>query len=282
MAKREDTQIQKVAGNPDYLAAYVADDTSTQALRDYVVVPRVKILQSMSSQELKKQHGEGSVVIMPGNALVCTLEQSFQFNPRLFWTEWCLWSDLRDEQSDAILARSYDPSSEIAKRAADKKMRYDVYPGHENKSERERWTKRYVQHLCFAGNIYGDHALAGTPCVVSFEKGEFFTGRNFISAISLRRMVIKVGDEERRVNVPLWAQVWTLKPAGGDNRKANGGSWFGFDFSPGVPPTIKESEAQEARANHLELAKLHEEQRLVVDAGGRDEEDTTPSDSKKF
>lgn len=252
--------IQQVgtAQGASFLQQYVEEDKSLAGLGEHMVVPRLKIIQGQSDPEMKKRFGEGSVIVRPGDALVAK-DNKFLFVPQLFFVEYCLWSDRRDTQAPSILQRSYDPASDIAKRAADKDRRFEVYEGHEGKPERERWMRRYVQHFCFPGVIYGDHSLAGTPVVLSFERGEFGQGRSFIGACNMRREDDGNGG---KIKVPLWAQVWALNSA---LRSNDQGNWYGFDYEgAGV---ISPDEAPAFKQAHLELSEQHAANRLRVDHG---------------
>jgi hypothetical protein len=280
--KRMDkTAIQKIPGvTGGFLSKYV-EDNSLASLSEYVIVPRLKIIQAMSAQELKdKIGGEGFVCVRPGDQLVAekidaTTGGSFLFVPQFFFNEWCLWADRRDKDSPRIIKRSYDPASDIAKNAANPDKRIEIYEGQERKRSEDQWKRSYVHHFCYAGVIYGDHALAGTSVVLSMERGEFGNGKQFNTAISMRRHALEDGS---RVKVPLWAQVWELNAKFRDmgDRK-----WWGFDFKAptgeGVAAIIRDDQEDEFQAEHLRLAELHENNKLRVDhAEGDETEGATP------
>ena len=260
MAKRTDTpkEIAKVGQGdiPAWLAEAAANDASVQGMEEYRILPRLKIVQAMSDSALKKEFGEGSIVVTPGNALVCKDGETVSFVPIFFWTEFCLWSDRDDTETDMILGRSFDPTSEIAVKSRDADQRQVKY-GSDGK-----FIRRYVEHLNFCGIIYGDHELASAPVVQSFSKGEFSKGRAFCSAIMMR----KVGG----VQVPLWAQVWNFTPG---FREKGSKKWWGIDFAnPGHENAfITESEMPTAKALYEELKADFDKQRLIVDR--RDEAD---------
>jgi len=277
--------ITKVAGTaPNFLAQYVEEDTSLDTMNQFVSVPRLKLIQPMTDPQLKDLFGEGTCIVRPGDAVVCKKDETFLFVPQFFFTEWCLWGDRRDKESPAILGRTFDPTSEIAKKAGNKATRFEIYPGQEAKSDDDKWVKRYVQHFCFPGVIYGQHPLVGQAIVLSFERGEIGQGFNFINSIKMRRAEVEITPgESRSVKVPLWAQVWALTV----KRRVNDqGNWYGFDFGPpeDAPNTITAEESDAFKAAHLELSRLHEDRRLVVDHGGQDEAVATdpPVDSGKF
>lgn len=275
---RTESQIQRV--NPSFLAQYVETDTSLEGMDQYRILPRLKIIQGMTDKALKDVFGEGAAIIRPGDACVLSPQEvregkRFLFVPQFFWAEAAKWADLKDKEGPSVIARSFDPTSELFKRADDPDKRFEIYPGYENKRPEDQRRYRYVHHLRFAGVIYGDHGLAGTPVVLSFERGEFMQGKNFISAIKMRRQKITVGEgefaEEKSVPVPLWAQVWSFTI--GWRPRAEGGGWYGFDFQPAEPPLISEKDHEEMYKAHVELKELHEKDRLRVDDDDSGRED---------
>jgi hypothetical protein len=261
-SKRNGTDIEKVQGvNADYLAQYVEQDTSLDALKEHRVVPRVKVIQPTSDMQLKKNFGEGTVIVRPGDALISKFEAEpaeFDFVPLFFFVEWAKWRDLKDKSGSPILDRTHDAGSDMAMRAKDADLRQEVYEGDERLPDNEKRYYRYVEHLRFIGLIYGDHPLVGTPITLSFERGEWGQGKNFISAIMLRRQQVN----DKPIQIPLWAQVWTFSSKFRNpdaDRK-----WFGLDFEPAEIPIIPQEEAANLHAMHKEFAELFEQQRLTV------------------
>lgn len=270
---RNDSKITKV--DTSWLASVVEEDHSLAGMEEYRILPRLKIIQAMSDKDLKKQFGEGSAIVRPGDAMVWKDgDEPFQFVPHLFQVEFCKWSDRRDSNGPMIPERSFDPTSEIAKRARDPKLRFEFYPDQEDRDPDKAMKYRYVEHLRFPGMIYGDHPLTGTPLVISFERGEFSQGKNFISAIKLRRT--KVEDTVR--SVPLWAQVWSFTVGfreRGDKR------WYGLDHHVPDQSMILPEEVEEHRTLHMELKELHDKNRLMTEEDMEDD-GGEPADSNEF
>lgn len=269
MAKRteKNTDITRIEATSAALGAFVDDDASLSGLAEYTTLPRLKIIQAMSDEALKDMFGEGGVVIRPGDALVAEKAKGFEFVPLAFYAEFAKWSDRRDKESDMIVQRSYDPTSEIAKRAKDKDARFEIYEGHEGKKEADQYKYRYIHHLNFPGFIYGDHPLAGTQVVLTFSKGEYGTGSRLINAMQLRRMDVE-GESKR---VPLWAQVWEFTSAlrvRGENK------WHGLDYQPAENPMILTEQIEQFREAHLSLTEMIEQKRLVTDHGEEDAEES--------
>ena len=281
-----DKGITKVPGaaGTNFLAQYSAQDTSLDSMASLVMLPRLKIIQGQTAADLKKQFGEGSVIIRPGDAL-CWQEgdNPFLFVPLFFHREWIKWADNKDKDRLIVDGPVYKEDHPLAIKSKDKNTRSELYEGHAGKPDREKMYYSYVEHLCWTGVIYGDHPLAGQEVVLGMERGEFYNGREFINAISMRRQNIDVSDPNdpnktisQRIKVPLWAQVWALQPA---VREGELGNWYGLDFQPADNPVIDSSDAEAFSSRHAELARLFQEGKIRVqqDDAGNNQGKTTDS-----
>lgn len=261
-SNRTETAIHKVEGiDPNYLQKYIEEDKSLESLKKHRVVPRLKIIQATSDTDLKKTFGEGTVIVRPGDAMICKYEDEpafFHFVPLFFFTEYAKWADLKANSGPMIIERSYDQAGELAIKAKDFTKRNELYDNHDQLPENERHYYRYVEHLRFIGLIYGDHPLVGTPVTLSFERGEWGQGKNFISAVTLRRQTV----EGKPVAIPLWAQVWKLMPKFREPDAAR--KWYGFGFEPAEQSIIPQDEAESMLALHKEFKNLFEQARLTV------------------
>ncbi|KKL95032.1 hypothetical protein LCGC14_1858690 [marine sediment metagenome] len=282
-SKRIDTDIEKVSADPNFLAQYMEKDESLEALKEHRTVPRFKIIQPTTEEELKNTFGVGSAIVRPGDTLVCknsantNMEayESFDFVPLFFFVEWAKWRDLKGT-GDMVLERSFDPTSDVAVRSKNADTRKELYPGHENLQDNEKCYFQYVEHLRFLGTIYGEHPLTGTPVTLSFERGEWGQGKNFISAVSLRRQQVVIDKESGETvskQVPLWAQVWRMKTVYHSPDALR--KWYGFAFESAPESKIKESEAQVMYGLHKEFKELFDASRLIV----QDDEQMSPDDA---
>lgn len=255
MSKRNETTtaITRVEP-PKALMELAREDQSLIELREYRSVPRVKAVQAMS-KGLRETHNEGDLVLVPSNVCVAKREsQGFLFVPLFFFPEFMTWKDIRDTSPDVpmIMGRSFDRQGEIAKKAIDPKLRTEEYG---------KFKMRHVEHLTFIGVIYGEHELTGTPISLSFSRGEYRAGRDFINRIMLRKM--------DGVNIPLWGQVWRVQPV---HRKTAQYDWEGFDCVGTEPAFIKDDEVPVFRALNEEFKKLFSESRIRVEREGEEEE----------
>jgi hypothetical protein len=230
--------------SPSFLTAYMEDDKSTDSLRQYRVLPRLKVIQGQTKSELRDLAGLGAVLLSPGNGVVTSADEAFSFVPLYQYTEFIQWRDVRDKSGDAIVERSMNPHSDIAKQCRDEDLREQEYDGG---TKKDPWVFRFTEHINFVGVIYGDHELAGTPCGMSFSRGEFMQGRSFCSAIMMRKYQGK--------QVPLWSTVWRMSVS---ERHRNGYDWFGFDFINPENPYILPEEADGMLELHLQFKELFE------------------------
>jgi len=255
----------RVGGDaPNWLTTYEEPDDSIVDMAEYRILSRLKVVQSMSAEELKENFGEGSIIIAPGNVLVAAKKEPVLFVPVFFFTEFCVWGDRDDIAGPTIRDRSFDKAGDIARRCRDPERREEEY-------DDGKFKARYVEHLNFAGFIYGDHPQTMTACVLSFSRGEFGTGRNFINAVTLR----KVGGK----TAPLWSQVWKLQTNfrdGGASKK-----WWGIDPTnpdDDTPSFISAEQVEFFKTEHVSCKEDFEKSKLLVDHGddpeANDDEDS--------
>lgn len=280
MSRTNRTDLKKVEPNGvDFLTQYTKQDHSLDGMDEYRILPILKIVQPTTDQALKEAVGEGNVILRPGDAQVWTKgDTPFDLVAQFFWVEYSKDRDLNDKEGPMTIECTYDPTSEIAKRALDSERRFEVYEGHEGKPESQQWKYRYVRHFRFACVIYGDHELRNTPIILSFERGEDKQGQNFISAIRLRKQKV----DGKLVAIPLWAQVWSFRAG---FRDLGSKKWYGFDFIAATPAIIEPEDAPIMYEAHMELMELHKKNRIVVDDKGSEDTEGKPedtSDEKEF
>ncbi len=269
MAKKT-TAVTKVKPN-DALAVpdYMADDRSgTEELAQYVVPPRIKIVQKQSDNELLDLFGEGTVICSPQNIVVAEMgtntqgrpvvddAKPFFFVPVFFFTEYCTWNPLEMKgQLPAIRERSFDPDSDIAKKARNADTRMETC------SENDKYQIRHVEHLNFVVVIVDDEALSETPMILTFARGEHGSGRNLAGLVRMRK-------------APLYGCVFEATVAARSNQM---GEWYGLNVTnPATRSGWVEQEQFDAlQAVHEEFKKLHHDMlvRPDYDAGGDAGED---------
>jgi hypothetical protein len=260
----ESSEVARISA-PAYLQKHAEADQSIQDLQAYRILSRITVIQAMSKSEHKAAFGEGAVMLMPDKKVVAKSGESFLFLPLLFFAEFIKWRDRRDLGGGAVLDRSFDPTSDVAKRAKDPKHRHEVYQG--GPSDKP-YTYRFVESLNFAGLLLKAGELseieAMTPCALSFSKGEYFNGQTFIGEIMKRR----IGPGQPVA--PLWSQVWRLRTE--THRNKAGNEWKGFGYDVDVErPWVTEEEAPKFLELHQQLAADFKRKRVMVDQADLDE-----------
>jgi len=253
MVDRTETQISHV--NPTFLSAYVKEDTSLQRLKEYRTIGRISIVQSMHPGEIKTAFGEGSAIITPDNVRLIKKEETFLFVPLFFCTEFIQWRARDDKSALPIVNRTYDATSEIARKARNMDTMLETYPGG---TPSKPWQYSFQEHLNFIGVIYDRGDMA--PVAISFSRGEFKTGKSFSSKIFGRKIP---GTPD---TCPLWAQVWSFGIEPHKNKKGN--EWWGFSIGNPAEPFIKPEEAETFRMFAEEFQKAYSENTMGVNMDG--------------
>ena len=254
MSNRNETPKELQLVTPSWLEeAIPEDDTSLDSVMAYKRVPIIKVLQSLSDTELLDKHGVGSAILQPLGSLLCNAGKKFKFVPIFMFTEWQKRSDRRDKVSPMVMEKSFDKMGELAKMAANKDTREEPY------KDNPEWRFRYVECLNFCGVIY-DGPLKGNEAVMQFVKGEYFTGTNFCSVLSMR----KIGGKF----APLYSQVFEFTPK---LRERDSNKWYGLDFEASDPSIVTQDEFQVFKDQHEETKKLFLEKKLQVDGEDHDE-----------
>jgi len=250
-AKVQDTQL------PAFMQA--EEETGVEELAQFIIPPRVKIVQAQSGGQLKELFEVGDVVLVPQMLLVAPFGEPFHFTPIFFFPEWLLTNPVG--VTPFVRERSTDPQSEIAAKARNKvSIPCPEKPGKEC---------RYVQHLNYISIIH--NVDVSTPVVLSFARAEHSTGQNLASRIRMRK-------------APIYGCTFEAQVMERENAEGN---WCGFDIlNPSeesrVSPFIQDEEMfNELKAFHLEFKDAHEKSMIQLDfenddkvEGFEDEEDT--------
>lgn len=243
---------------PEFMRGETLETNSE--LRKYVVPPRIKVVQKQASQELLSKYDMGDVIIQPQDELLAPVVKnendkpgefgsSFLFVPVYFYPEFVLWNPIELKSTQpAIVDRTTDPHSEIAQRARNKALWYEDIEGQfdENGKQLQR---RYVEHLNFLVRIIDNREVYKLPVLISFSRGEHWTGNKLCSAVSLR-------------NAPMFGCLFEAHSQFRPPNKVGEG-WYGLDCD-----TPKEEiggflqnpdDYSQCRALYKQLAELYEE-----------------------
>lgn len=249
---KEPEELVEVNNDYGFLTEYQEADASMDALSQYRIVPRCKVIQAMSDSSLKDQFGEGSAIVSPGGMLIAEKGDPFHFVPLFFFTEFIKWRDRKDSSGNAIMERTFDQGSELAAYARDPERRHE---------KDGKFVHRYCEHLNFVGTVYNGKDEP-EPIILGFARGDFGKGKQWASAIQMRR----AGGRP----VPLWAQVWRFHTV---LNQGTEGDWYQLRFDSPEQPVINQEHVETMRELHEMLKKDFESNRLVADHSESDEEE---------
>lgn len=241
------------------LPAHIADDkdrAGTEELAQYIVPPRVKIVQALSDDSLKELAGEGALVAAPTNIVLAKVGVKVPFVPVLFWPSWLVWNPRNAGDLPMVREETRDPQSEIAAICRDPQRRNAVScPEFPDKM------LRYQEHLNYLVILPG--VSMHMVFALSFARTQHRAGSNLAALIRMR-------------NKPIYAGGYTMHTVRQENSE---GRWFGFAIEnagwvedPELYQSLKEM--HEELATQLENVKVEfdEDENGVVDGAVVDSE----------
>jgi hypothetical protein len=259
------TKVNGVEGLPDFMQGET--DLGTELLEQFIVPPRIKIVQKQSRAELLDLFGPGDVILTPTQAVIAQLPRdskgrpvdgndstaSFKLVPLFFYPEWCVWNPIELRGKEPMISyRTTDPTDPIVRKARDPQLRVEPHPTEKNAQI------RYVEHLNFIVVLY-DHPLEGEPAVLSFGRGEWASGSRFASLIKMRK-------------APMYGCVFQ---ANTKFRPGQLGDWWGLDISnPADGQWVKDKDAYDSmHVLHERFVEHHAKSRLKADLSDEGEID---------
>ena len=239
MAKKTETELATSTDAPIVVPDWMQQEEvkGSDTLGDFMVTPRMTIVQAMSDSDRKEAFGEGGVAIMPDGLKVAGKDEPFVVIPLIFWASWEVRSDLNDSTTPMIENSTQDPNSETARKARNKDTREETYGN--------GFTRKYVEALNFIVKIDSGEA-SGELATISFSVGEHHTGSRLCGLLKRRPCSIFANRIELKTAV----------------RQRNNRSWYGFEFNnPVDTPIIQDKDV------YMELSKMHDSLRGIVDSG---------------
>jgi len=259
MASKKDmsAEITKIAP-VSQLPKFMKDETvlGLDTLKQYVVPPRIKVVQKASSAELLKVFSPGDVILAPMNATVVELSRDtkgrpvegaiakFLIVPLFFYPEWVTWNPIELKGKEpAIKYRTIDVTDPIVTKSRNANLRTEAILGQEAAGLRIR----HVEHLNYVVLLY-KHALGTEPAILSFARGEHSAGSKFAGLIKMRK-------------APIYGCVFEVSS---NMRHGTLGDWYGLDTAnpETEAPWVNEEDFETFKHLHEEFAKYHKEARL--------------------
>lgn len=265
MAKQS-PNIQKV-GQGVQLPAFIPQSDvgmGMEQLKEFVIVPRAKIVQRQSDTKLTDAFKPGSIVLSPVQALLAEPEAPLTFTPIMFYPEWITWNPIETKGSEpAIAFRTLDRNDPVVAKARDPRLRKELL----TKIGGKDVYRSHTEHLNFVILLH-DHPITD-PLVLSLARSEHFTGQKFAGLIRMRK-------------APMFACKFSLKTG---PRKNNLGEWFGFDIEAPADGNgwVSEEQYEFLKGVHVEYDELVQARRVQADLSEPDEEPTgsAPADGER-
>ena len=237
--------------------------TGMELMANYFSPSFVKVIQPISKPPFKPPFKEGDAIAVPNMERIVEMGDAFHFVPVFFYPEFCVHNPIQVQGLNFIRDRTLDINSDIAKQCKSKDPNDREFDCPEN----PKFNCLFVEHLNFV-IVLLDHnsALGDTPLVVSFFKGEWRRGMNFISLLRARKTQHICGCRFQ-CSVSL--------------RVGNQGSWFGLDIlnpEDDQPWITDQKQFGLLSEMHGQFRKNYEASELRVDYGAQP--DTFNSENK--
>lgn len=189
---------------PDYLKGKAI--VGADELREYMVIPRFRVIQKQSDTTAIETYGMGTFIISPNGVTLCKKDESVRVVPLYFYPEWCTFSDIKLKgQAPFIRFSTRDPKSPLVLKCRDPKLRVEPDP------ENAGMVLKHMEQLNFVCKVV-DHEGFSDIAVLTFSGSGHTDGRRFNNLIRARGASIFAGVYELNVGP----------------RKNNKGDWFGI------------------------------------------------------
>ena len=200
---------------PEHLQRAIANKgnqaSGLEEMANYIVPPRLKVVQDKKDDERFEDVPSGTVVVIPQMLRLCGKGESFRFTPIYAWDEFTIHNPYQMRSTlPFIRERTVDPKSEIADRARNR----EEFPCPES----EAHFCKYVTHLNFLLAIHDVPDLAGIEVLISFHTGEFKTGQHLLNLLRMRT----------NTGVPMYGVVLEATPG---KHTSGTNNWMGLDIS---------------------------------------------------
>lgn len=253
--------VQKVQGLA--LPAHLQEQAivGVEALGQYVVLPRLKTVQKQANQDLLNTYNIGDLLLTPTMNMVMPFPtedngrpskvdrgKSFYFTPLFFFVNWATLNPIQMKgKLPVVRYLTSNPADPIVAKCKSSALRKEPCP------EDKNFQIRHVEQLNFVVTLQ-HHELAGMPFIMTFSKGEHFSGQKFCTLIKQR-------------NASPFACVFEAYPKFRPGTGA--GEWWGIDVcnpaDPAVQPWVTAEEYEQYTKDFEEYKKLFAADKLRAD-----------------
>jgi hypothetical protein len=260
MAK-SDTQVAKIT--PGALAprpTHIEKDpiVGQDQLKQFVVVPRLKVVQKQSAAETLAKFRAGDFILSPLGLPIAVQDpaerelmktgQPVLFTPIYFYVDWATWNPISLKgELPAIAHRTADERDPIVAKSRDRNLRKEPLKDQSGNVRMGRDGQplfvRHVEHLNFVVLPYGLEQVTD-PFILSFSRGEHWSGSQFCGLIRARKANM-FGCK--------FAMRSQLRPP------RNGGDWYGIDVMNPADAGLKESQWVDDQTGYAAMKELNAE-----------------------
>lgn len=290
MAKK-DSPIQKVTPptgaltRPDYLGINNSDAVQSQldALREFVVLPRIKIVQKSAMGGLLDNFTVSDIIESPSNMMIAPAILNDQnkpmdtgtpvfFTPLIFFVDYATWNPIELKgQLPSVHYYTKDRNDPIVAKSRDPKLRFEEF-----EHGGAKYKRRHVEQLNWIVQLR-DHPLR-EPIILTFARSGHWPGQLFSGLVRKRKAapfgcVFKLFAQKQTKNTYDWYNMRVQNPTETDA------------YSDGLPvsPWVSESEFAQMKTIFEEWDETNKTQGVKADATdmsdlepGGDEVETGP------
>lgn len=257
------TDITKNSTIPAHLQDKTFTRETLRSSEDIVIVPRLKIVQKMSKDNIVANYGVGAVVMTPNYETIAVSGGEFLIVPIFCYREFFFLNPMGT--IPAITDNTFDPKSEVAKlsRSSQKRVPFlDTNGSQLLDKDKKPVFKRAIEAICNVC-ILRDHEI-NTPFIASFISAEFGTGRRWATQMETKAVpTFGVSYVARSV----------LRPGTGL------GTWWGLDIVTNSKDQYVDVESYNNYKIIYEKFKALYEQRAFRSAGDVDDVEHSNTDN---
>ena len=270
------TDVALLEQRPSYLQDYTGP-LGTERMDEYMVPPRLKVVQKNSSAALLEKFNPGDVILLPQAVLVSgvvlndknkptDVGKPFHVVPLFFFPEWVAFNPLETRGTlPSVRYRTFDSKDPIVAKCKDSRLWLEPCPEMPEKDGKQlKVTNREL--LNFVVAIVGNGEHCEIPVTLTFSSASHFTGATWCTQIRNKR-------------APCYSCQFEMRTRLGNNSK---GEWYRLEISnpsenSGVSPWVSPEERfREYEKLYRNLQETFDKKLLRPDISG--EEETVASD----
>lgn len=243
------------SASPAWLAERAAQDEGLgmDAARQNRVMQRIIVVQGTSGNDLLTLAGAGGLVTRPDNRLLLEVgpkgaSGTLDIIPIATYTTWQKRADNRDKESAWIIEESFDPTSKIARLAANPATRRERYGPDDDREYAYCEAMNWVWQIA---ECPANPDMVGRLAIATFAIGELYAGKKFASHLC----------DAYPPSEPIFVKRVRVTTS---RRERNGNAWWGIDVAAEqVEKYIEAGQYDDLKTKHLAVAEMIQSRTLV-------------------